>query len=223
MNAAMAIRNCSGTVGRDHAWTPAAAGDCSLRLAARPIVCSQNIFYAARRHRRRCRASTALDHARRCPGTAAPFAETRRRRLRSRRSAPPAPCRRPPRRCAPAPGRETAPGPALRNPGGRPAECRAILHPRRCRSGQPSACAIGVRMSGLPSCASIEPSMYSTSECTMLCGCTTTSTCARRQGEQQAGLDQLQALVHQRGRVDGDLAPHHPARVRASLVGRDIT
>ena len=45
-------------------------------------------------------------------------------------------------------------------------------------SGQPSACAIGVRMSGLPSWARIEPSTYSTSECTMLCGCTTTSTCA---------------------------------------------
>ena len=35
---------------------------------------------------------------------------------------------------------------------------------------------MGVRMSGLPSCARIEPSTYSTIECTMLCGCTTTCT-----------------------------------------------
>jgi hypothetical protein len=46
---------------------------------------------------------------------------------------------------------------------------------------------------------------------------------ARRQAEQQAGLDQLQALVHQRCGVDRDLAAHYPARMRASLVGRDIT
>ena len=32
-------------------------------------------------------------------------------------------------------------------------------------------------MSGAPSCASIEPSAYSTSECTTLCGWTMTSTC----------------------------------------------
>ena len=36
---------------------------------------------------------------------------------------------------------------------------------------------MGVRMSGAPSCANIEPSAYSTNECTTLCGCTTTSTC----------------------------------------------
>ena len=38
------------------------------------------------------------------------------------------------------------------------------------RCGQASAQAIGVRMSGCPSCASSEPSAYSTSECTTLCG-----------------------------------------------------
>jgi len=37
---------------------------------------------------------------------------------------------------------------------------------------------MGVRMSGLPSWASTEPSSYSTMECTMLCGCTTTCTCS---------------------------------------------
>ena len=128
-----------------------------------------------------------------------------------------------PPRCGPGARQGNAPGRALRNRGGRRAGCRAILHRRLSRSGQPSACAIGVRMSGLPSCASIEPSTYSTSECTMLCGWTTTSTCARRQAEQQAGLDQLQALVHERRRVDRDLAPHHPARMRASLIGRHVT
>ena len=48
--------------------------------------------------------------------------------------------------------------------------------PESMRSGQPSAWAIGVRMSGLPSCASTEPSTYSTSEWMTLCGWTTTST-----------------------------------------------
>ena len=38
--------------------------------------------------------------------------------------------------------------------------------------------------------------------------------------EQQAGLDQLEALVHQRGRIDRDLAAHAPARVGAGLVRR---
>ena len=40
--------------------------------------------------------------------------------------------------------------------------------PEVTRSGQASAWAMGVRMSGAPSCASTDPSTYSTSECTML-------------------------------------------------------
>ena len=51
------------------------------------------------------------------------------------------------------------------------------LTPQAIRPGHASAWAIGVRMSGEPNCASIEPSTYSTSECTMLCRWTTTSTC----------------------------------------------
>ena len=43
------------------------------------------------------------------------------------------------------------------------------------RSGQASAQAIGVRMSGGPSCASVEPSSYSTRLCTTDWGCTMTS------------------------------------------------
>jgi hypothetical protein len=37
---------------------------------------------------------------------------------------------------------------------------------------------MGMRMSGTPSWANREPSTYSTSEWTMLCGCTITSTCS---------------------------------------------
>ena len=40
----------------------------------------------------------------------------------------------------------------------------------------------------------------------------------RRQAEQQAGLDQLQPLVHQRGGIHGDLAAHAPVRMRAGLL-----
>ena len=46
--------------------------------------------------------------------------------------------------------------------------------PDAMRSGQPSACAIGTRMSGWLICASTEPSSNSTSEWTMLCGWMTT-------------------------------------------------
>jgi hypothetical protein len=48
--------------------------------------------------------------------------------------------------------------------------------PEAILSGQASAQAMGVRISGEPSCASSEPSRYSTSEWMMLCGCTTMST-----------------------------------------------
>ena len=111
-------------------------------------------------------------------------------------------------------------GPAPRNRAAPPRTRSSDSTPEAMRSGQPSACAIGVRMSGLPSWASIDPSTYSTIECTMLCGCTTTSTCARRQAEQQTGLDQLETLVHQRRRIDRNLAAHEPARMCAGLVGR---
>src|SRR6185503_19060588 len=48
--------------------------------------------------------------------------------------------------------------------------------PEAMRSGNPSACAMGTRMSGWLICASTEPSSYSTSEWTMLCGWITTRT-----------------------------------------------
>ena len=43
------------------------------------------------------------------------------------------------------------------------------------RSGQPSASAIGSRMSGGDACAIVEPSVKVTIECTIDCGCTVTS------------------------------------------------
>src|SRR6185312_11646545 len=50
--------------------------------------------------------------------------------------------------------------------------------PASSRSGQPSPWAMGVRMSGFESCASTDPSSYSTMEWITLWGCTTTSTCS---------------------------------------------
>ena len=65
-------------------------------------------------------------------------------------------------------------------------------------------------MSGGLSCAITEPSIYSTSECTIDCGWITTAIWPAVQVEQPAGLDDLQRLVHQGGRIDGDFRPHVP-------------
>ena len=40
-----------------------------------------------------------------------------------------------------------------------------------------------------------------------------------RQAKQQAGLCQLQTLVHQGGRIDGNFAAHHPIGMGAGLLG----
>ncbi len=76
---------------------------------------------------------------------------------------------------------------------------------------------MGVRMSGDPSCASTDPSTYSTRECTTLCRCMTTSMRFGRQAKEQAGLYQFQTLVHQRGGIDGNFAPHGPVRMGTGL------
>ena len=47
-----------------------------------------------------------------------------------------------------------------------------------------------------------------------------TSMRSARRVEQPVRLDHLQALVHHGGRVDRDLAPHDPVRMRAGLLGR---
>src|SRR5205085_10891139 len=43
-----------------------------------------------------------------------------------------------------------------------------------------------------------------------------------RQAEEKVRLDQLEALVCERGRVDGDLRAHPPGRVGERLLGGDI-
>ena len=88
------------------------------------------------------------------------------------------------------------------------------------RPGQASATAIGVRMSGGAICASTEPSLYLTRQCTMDCGMDDDARAGRMiDRKQMIGLDQLQALVHQRRAVDGDLVAHRPVRVLERLLG----
>ena len=88
------------------------------------------------------------------------------------------------------------------------------------RSGQARQCAIGMRMSGAPSCAMIEPSRNSTRPCTIDCGCTRTSISLGRQREQVMRLDQFEALVHQRRGIDRDLRAHRPVRMLERLLRR---
>ena len=134
-------------------------------------------------------------------------------------------CRRRPARAA----RRPAPGPGgkplqvrrLEIAAARPARGRGIVHRRRCAPATPARGRSACACPGCPSCASTEPSTYSTSECTMLCGWIDHLDAGAGHAEQQAGLDQLQPLVHQRGRVHRDLAAHEPVRMRAGLVRRD--
>ena len=72
---------------------------------------------------------------------------------------------------------------------------------------------------GPPSCAMIEPSASSTIEWTIDCGWMTTSIV--RKIEQPVRLDHLEAFVHQRGRIDGDLAAHPPRRMAQRVLRRD--
>ena len=77
------------------------------------------------------------------------------------------------------------------------------------RSGHARQYAIGMRMSGLPSCAMSEPSQNSTRLCTIDCGWTRTSICAGASAKMM-GLDQLEPLVHQGGRIDRHFRAHRP-------------
>ena len=86
------------------------------------------------------------------------------------------------------------------------------------RSGQPSASAIGIRMSGGLACAMVEPSVNSTIEWTTDCRWTTTSIAVEADPEQQVGLDHLQALVDQRRGVDRDDRAHVPGGVGQRLL-----
>ena len=145
------------------------------------------------------------------PGTTPP-------RPRWRRSARSAGCDRPRARETPAAGTGSRPTPARGTPACRrapgPGSRTDVAH----RSGYEKAYWIGSRMSVRPICASIDPSANSTSEWTIDCGCTIDLDLRRRQAEQPVRLDHLEALVHQRGRVDGDLRPHLPRRMPQRVV-----
>ena len=150
----MLMTDCSGlSVEIMHA-TPAgpAIAVCASRRAqpsaARMSATQSAGIDGARQH--------SLDQARRCPETGSASRETRQRRLRSRRSSTAGAV--PPASAAlrgPGPGRESARGRALRKSSRAARRMSSDSTPEVSRSGQPSACAIGVRMSGLPSCASI--------------------------------------------------------------------
>ena len=89
-------------------------------------------------------------------------------------------------------------------------------------AGAPRARPIGRRMSGIDSWAMVAPSVNSTMPWTTDCGCTTTSIRSKLDAEQLVGLDHLEALVHQRRRVDRDLRPHGPGRVRERVGDGDV-
>ena len=77
-------------------------------------------------------------------------------------------------------------------------------------------------MSAAPSSACIEPSRNVISACTTDCGCTSTSSASGGKAEEMMRLDQLEALVHERRRIDGDLGAHRPGRVRDRLLRRRL-
>ena len=81
---------------------------------------------------------------------------------------------------------------------------------------------MGSRMSGMLSWAIVEPSVNSTIECTTDCGMHDDLDPVVGDAEQLVGLDDLQALVHQRARIDGDLRAHLPRRVGQSLIDTDL-
>ena len=64
----------------------------------------------------------------------------------------------------------------------------------------------------------IDPSTSSTIECTIDCGCTTTSIRSASDVEQPARLDHLEPLVHQRRGIDRDLRSHRPGRMPQRVV-----
>ena len=117
--------------------------------------------------------------------------------------------------------RESGRGRAPRTRGAGSRAGRACGSAPSQRSGHEKAYWIGSRMSVTPSWAMTDPSVSSTSEWTIDCGWTTTSMADGGDAEQPVRLDHLEALVHQRRRVDGDLAAHPPGRMAERVVGGD--
>ena len=81
---------------------------------------------------------------------------------------------------------------------------------------------MGRRMSVTEICARMLPSTNSTSEWTVDCGWMVTRTCAGGQVEEAAGFDDLEALVHHGGGVDGDALAHDPGGVLEGLRRGDV-
>ena len=107
-------------------------------------------------------------------------------------------------------------GPALRRvPPARTAPRPAAAPARPARARSAAACP-----AGWPGRAWRRPTKV-TIECTIDCGCTTTSIRSYGHAEQQVGLDQLQPLVDQRGRVERDHRAHVPGRMGQRLVDGD--
>ena len=82
------------------------------------------------------------------------------------------------------------------------------------RIGSGNTCPIG---SVAPS---TEPSTNSTIECTMLCGCTTTSTWAIGMSKSQRASIISRPFIEERGGIDGDFAAHVP-RGMLERLGRE--
>ena len=94
--------------------------------------------------------------------------------------------------------------------------------PDSMRSGNASAWAIGVRMSGCPSSASTEPSTYSTSEWMTLCGWITTSMAAAGTPNSQCASMTSRPLFIIVAESTEILRPIRQFGMRAGLVGRDV-
>ena len=97
---------------------------------------------------------------------------------------------------------------------------RGILHRRRCAPATPaharSACACRA------SRAAPAPSRPRTRPASARCsaGARRPRPARRSAPNSRQRLDELEALVHQRGRIDRDLAAHDPVGMRAGLLGR---
>ena len=162
-----------------------------------------------------------LDHAGGCPGkpsrparkaaTATSFAA-----LSTAGAVPPASAAARARR---RPG--SARGPAPRNRAAPAATKSSDCTPESIRSGQPRAWAIGrahVRVAELGEDRAVHVLHQRMHDALRMYD---HLDLRRFHAEQQAGLDQLEPLVHQGGRIDRDLAAHVPARMGAGLLRRD--
>ena len=164
--------------------------------------------------------SVPLDHARRCRGTRARRRGRRRPRPRWRRSARRARCRRPRRPRGRGAGTGSVSVGRLEGQLADRGEVErldrhvgALGEVERVGDRDPHVrVARGAR-------ATRRRSGW-TSAWTIDCGWTTTSIAVVGEPEQVVGLDQLEALVHQRRRVDRDLAAHVPGRMRERLLRR---